>query len=115
MIGGGSALAAPGYRPSRPRRSTPRMTDTPVEVIRAALLAGVPHGFLGRLGGVSQGVCAGLNVGHGSGDDPASIDENRRRAVAAVAPGAALVTLHQVHSGQGGAGAEPRATAARQA
>jgi hypothetical protein len=69
-----------------------------VEVIRAGLLAGVPHGFLGRRGGVSEGVCAGLNVGHGSGDDPLLIEENRRRAITAVAPGAQLVTVHQIHS-----------------
>ncbi len=69
-----------------------------VEVIRAAALEGVPHGFLGRRGGVSTGLCAGLNVGLGSGDDRAAILENRRLAVAAVAPGARLVTVHQVHS-----------------
>jgi len=70
-----------------------------VEVLRSASLGGVRHGFLGRRGGVSEGICAGLNVGLGSGDARAAIDENRRRAVAAVAPGAGLVTLHQVHSG----------------
>jgi polyphenol oxidase len=69
-----------------------------VEVIRAAALAGIPHGFLGRRGGVSTGHCAGLNVGFGSGDDLDLIHENRRRAVAAVAPGARLVTVFQVHS-----------------
>jgi YfiH family protein len=69
-----------------------------VEAIRAAALDGVPHGFLGRRGGVSGGVCAGLNTGWGSDDDRASIAENRRRAVEAVAPGARLVTVHQVHS-----------------
>lgn len=69
-----------------------------VEAIRAAMLDGVRHGFLGRRGGVSDGVCAGLNTGWGSGDDRAAIAENRRRAVAAVAPGARLVTVHQVHS-----------------
>jgi YfiH family protein len=69
-----------------------------VEVIRSAALAGIPHGFLGRRGGVSTGVCAGLNVGWGSGDDRNAVRENRRLAVDAVAPGAALVTLHQVHS-----------------
>ena len=68
-----------------------------VDAIRSGLI-GVPHGFLGRRGGVSEGVCAGLNVGLGSGDDRAAIAENRRRAVAAVAPGARLATLHQVHS-----------------
>jgi YfiH family protein len=69
-----------------------------VEVIRAAMLAGLPHGFLGRRGGVSTGVCAGLNVGLGSSDDRAAILENRRLAIAAVAPGAQLVTVHQIHS-----------------
>jgi YfiH family protein len=69
-----------------------------VEVIRSALLEGVAHGFLGRRGGVSTGVCAGLNVGAGSGDDPGAIEENRRRAVEAVMPGARLVTVYQVHS-----------------
>ena len=67
-------------------------------MIRAAALDGVPHGFLGRRGGVSTGICAGLNVGLGAGDDRAAVLENRRRALAAVAPGAALVTVHQVHS-----------------
>lgn len=69
-----------------------------VEPFRAAALEGVPHGFLGRRGGVSQGVCAGLNVGLGSDDDPAAVQTNRRLAVEAVAAGAHLVTLHQVHS-----------------
>lgn len=69
-----------------------------VEVNRASLLDGLPHGFLGRRGGVSEGEVAGLNVGHGSGDDPAVIAENRRRATEAVAPGARLVTVYQVHS-----------------
>jgi YfiH family protein len=71
-----------------------------VEVIRAGLLGDIPHGFLGRRGGVSAGVCEGLNVGHGSGDDPVLIEENRRLAVAAVAPGAALATVHQIHSAE---------------
>ena len=69
-----------------------------VEVGRAAALDGIAHGFLGRRGGVSHGHCAGLNVGLGSEDDRAAIAENRRRAVEAVAPGAALVTVHQIHS-----------------
>jgi YfiH family protein len=69
-----------------------------VETIKAAALAGVPHAFLGRRGGVSTGLYAGLNVGLGSDDDRAAIEENRRRAVAAVKPGATLVTVRQVHS-----------------
>ena len=69
-----------------------------VEVIRAKGLEPLPHGFLGRRGGVSAGELGGLNVGYGSGDDRESIAENRRRAVEAVLPGAELATVHQVHS-----------------
>jgi YfiH family protein len=71
-----------------------------VEMLRARALDGVAHGFLGRRGGVSEGVCAGLNVGLGSADDRAAIAENRRRAIAAVAPGARLVTVYQIHSAE---------------
>jgi YfiH family protein len=70
----------------------------PIEVITAEVLAGAPHGFLGRRGGVSVGDVAGLNVGVGSGDDPQAIAENRRLAVAAVMPGVPLITVYQVHS-----------------
>lgn len=69
-----------------------------VEVIRAATLDGVAHGFLGRRGGVSGGVHAGLNVGTGSDDDRDAVAKNRLRAVEAVLPGASLVTAFQVHS-----------------
>lgn len=69
-----------------------------VEIFRARALAGVAHGFLGRKGGVSTGDMASLNVGLGSGDDPALIAENRRRAVEAVLPDTRLVSVHQVHS-----------------
>ena len=69
-----------------------------VEVVRAAALDGIPHGFLGRRGGVSMGVVAGLNVGTGSGDDPAAIAENVRRAGDAVLPGATLARVYQIHS-----------------
>jgi len=79
----------------------------PVEVIIAQALKGLPHGFLGRRGGVSTGLYAGLNVGLGSDDDAAAILENRRRAVEAVRFGAQLVTLHQVHSADAVAATAP--------
>lgn len=66
--------------------------------VTTPLLSGVRHGFLGRQGGVSGGIYASLNVGLGSADDPAGVAENRRRAVQAVAPGAVLASLHQIHS-----------------
>jgi YfiH family protein len=69
-----------------------------VEAVRAEALAGIPHGFLTRKGGVSTGIVNGLQVGHGADDDPAAVEENRRLAVGAVLPGAPLATVYQVHS-----------------
>jgi YfiH family protein len=89
------------------------MEADPVEALRGRALAGVAHGFLGRRGGVSEGICSGLNVGLGSSDDPEKIRENRRLAVEAVRPGAGLATLHQVHSSDAVHVAEPYADDAR--
>jgi len=71
-----------------------------VEVIRAVSLGRLPHGFLGRRGGMSVGDCAGLNVGFGSSDDPEVIAGNRRLAIAALHPEARLATVHQIHSAE---------------
>jgi hypothetical protein len=71
-----------------------------IEVIRAVSLGGLPHGFLGRRGGISVGDCAGLNVGFGSRDDPEAIAGNRRLAIAALLPEAELATVHQIHSAE---------------
>lgn len=59
----------------------------------------VRHGFFTREGGVSTGLYTALNCGPGSKDDPASVRENRRRAMAMMdlAP-EALATLYQIHS-----------------
>ena len=67
-----------------------------IDSIRAPNLT-IPHGFLGRNGGVSTGLLASLNCGIGSNDDPAMIAENRRRAGHAVAPNASLLGVYQVH------------------
>ena len=69
-----------------------------LEVLRANVLAGVPHGFLGRRGGHSVGLIAGLNAGLGAGDDDAAVLANRALAVQAVLPGGALVSVYQIHS-----------------
>ena len=58
-------------------------------IIRAAALAGVPHGFFGSAAG---------DCGLGSGQDPACAAANRRRAADAVLPDAPLATLYQIHS-----------------
>ncbi len=88
-----------------------RNHSAPVEVIRSAALGDIPHGFCGRIGGVSAGLMAGLNVGLGSvgpaGDNAAAVAENRARAAAAVLPGAQLTTVCQVHSARCVSVAEP--------
>lgn len=68
------------------------------EAIRAACLAGIPHGFMTRRGGLSKGAIAGLNCGYGSGEVHETVIANRQLAVQAVLPGAPLVAVHQVHS-----------------
>lgn len=49
---------------------------------------------------MSAGELEGLNVGYGSNDDRAAIDENRRLAIDALLAGAELATVHQVHSAE---------------
>lgn len=46
--------------------------------------AGMPHGFTTRLGGVSRGIYASLNLGINRGDDPGRVRENYRRVCAAL-------------------------------
>jgi YfiH family protein len=69
-----------------------------VEVIKSKALSDVAHGFLGRIGGVSTGIYAGLNCSLGSDDIRDNVIENRRRAVAAIMPGAGLARIYQIHS-----------------
>ncbi|GAB5489085.1 MAG: peptidoglycan editing factor PgeF [Parasphingorhabdus sp.] len=69
-----------------------------LDISSSSLLAGTAHGFLGRAGGVSEGIYAGLNVGLGSDDDRDAILDNRQRAKEEILPGSQLITVHQVHS-----------------
>jgi len=73
-----------------------------LEIVSApnlAAQAGVIHAFFTRRGGVSGGIYAGLNCGQGSNDDTAHVQENKRRAMAALGLGAdRLALVHQVHS-----------------
>jgi YfiH family protein len=76
------------------------MALTPV--LHSPILSRVPgvrHAFFTRQGGVSKGVYDSLNVGVGSKDDPAAVQENRARAavVLGVAPDH-LLTCYQIHS-----------------
>lgn len=61
---------------------------------------GVAHGFSTRLGGVSEGMWASLNLGVSRGDDPDRVRENHRRFLAAIgARQGKLVMTNQVHGG----------------
>lgn len=66
-------------------------------MIDAAALAGVRHGFFTRQGGVSRGLFDSRNCSFGSGDDAASVAENRDRAMAEIQADT-LVTGYQCHS-----------------
>jgi hypothetical protein len=60
-----------------------------------------PYGvaFSTRVGGVSEGVWASLNLGRRNGDEPERVDENRRRLCAEVGADAEALALNfQVHS-----------------
>ncbi|NVD28511.1 peptidoglycan editing factor PgeF [Parasphingorhabdus flavimaris] len=71
-----------------------------LDISTSSLLGGAAHGFLGRAGGVSEGIYAGLNIGLGSDDDREAIMANRRLATEGVLPGSELVTVHQIHSAE---------------
>ena len=74
---------------------------TAVQFLTAASLRlpGLAHGFFTRLGGISQGVYASLNVGVGSRDAPEAVTENRARAAAALGiEPESLAVPYQVHS-----------------
>ncbi|WP_293904016.1 peptidoglycan editing factor PgeF [Phenylobacterium sp.] len=73
------------------------MADLPVLTSPLLDLPGIRHAFFTRQGGVSQGIYASLNVGVGSSDDAAAVQENRRRAAAHLGA-TSLVTAYQIHS-----------------
>ena len=75
---------------------------TALPVLHSKLLSAVPgirHAFFTRRGGVSTGIYDSLNVGRGSRDDPAAVEENRARAAAhlGVTP-EVLFTCNQSHT-----------------
>ncbi len=57
---------------------------------------GLQHAITTREGGVSRPPAQSFNLARKSGDDPAAVEENRRRLSRALAPGR-LVFLRQVH------------------
>lgn len=60
---------------------------------------GIAHGFSTRLGGVSGGIFASLNLGTTRGDQPDCVRENYRRFCAAIGADAQrIVMTNQIHS-----------------
>jgi YfiH family protein len=70
--------------------------------IEAPALAAQPHirhAFFTRQGGVSGGIYASLNGGIGSSDEPAKVQENRRRMAETIGVASdALISVYQVHA-----------------
>ena len=59
----------------------------------------VNHGFSTRLGGVSKGPCATMNISTTRGDDPEAVRENQRRIAAAIGVKVENLTYtHQTHT-----------------
>lgn len=78
------------------------MTNRPIPLTDSSLdFEGIRHGFFTRVGGVSDGIYAGLNTGLGSSDDRAKVTRNRERAADTFGlPGDALTSLYQIHSAE---------------
>ncbi len=68
---------------------------SPVRLLTSRLLAGFPHGFTTRQGGVSPAPWNSFNLGGAVGDDPARVAENWRLLERETGLGFARV--HQVH------------------
>ena len=80
------------------------LTRTRPDPLRSPLLdatasAGIRHGYFTRVGGVSEGIYRGLNIGTGSADDQALVRENRSRVAEWMGvPADHLLTAFQIHS-----------------
>jgi len=68
-----------------------------VEIIRAWPDAALCHGFIGRVGGLSAGAFASMNLSYWVGDDERAVDANWERLRRAVPPLELVARLNQVH------------------
>ena len=66
-----------------------------MRILESPLLAGFPHGFTTRAGGVSDSPYDALNLGGLVGDDPVRVEENWRRLERAT--GLRFARVRQVH------------------
>ncbi len=75
------------------------MTETAPVTHPLLARQGIRHGFFTRAGGVSTGIYQGLNTGLGSSDEPAAVNENRRRVAQTLGGGPDdLANCYQIHS-----------------
>ncbi|RPI55682.1 MAG: laccase domain-containing protein, partial [Chloroflexi bacterium] len=91
------------FQPARPRTGGSLRRQVVHELVTYQFdhpaFAGIEHAVFTRLGGVSRGALASLNVGRSVGDDPAAVSENLRRIYAHLGLAAGqVVTPWQVHS-----------------
>jgi purine-nucleoside/S-methyl-5'-thioadenosine phosphorylase / adenosine deaminase len=77
--------------------NTESSTESHVEIIRAWPDASICHGFIGRVGGVSTGAFASMNLSYWVGDDERAVDENWERLRRAVPDLKIVARLNQVH------------------
>lgn len=66
-------------------------------VLRAWQDRSISHGFLSRVGGISRGRYATLNLSDRIRDDAAAVRENWRRVVSLFPAGSSVARLNQVH------------------
>jgi YfiH family protein len=66
-----------------------------MDLVSSALLAGFPHGFTTRQGGISAGHFESLNLGGGVGDEPSAVEANW--GALASATGLVFARVRQVH------------------
>ncbi len=69
----------------------------PVEILRAWPDASICHGFVGRIGGVSTGAFASMNLSYWVGDDERAVDTNWERLRREVPNLKLVASLNQVH------------------
>ena len=57
------------------------LSQTPITILLYKNWEGIPHGFFGKLGGVSQGIYSSLNGSLSGNDSHAAVKENQYRAL----------------------------------
>lgn len=79
----------------QPESLTPSAAAVPI--LRVWQSPGICHGFIGRLGGVSVGEFASMNLSYWVGDDESAVDENWRRLRREVPALRLVARMNQVH------------------